>query len=84
MGEWQIHTEDEHVGWEISWAILIILGICYRPRIGFQQQGLISCSKSVAVPGNSPEWIVGLAVQAAASIPRLLRITHGSTTIAAA
>ena len=83
MGEGQIHTEDEHVGWVTLWALLIIFGICHLPCVGLQQPGPMSCSKSAVAPDSSPEWIVGLAILAAASIPQLLHITHDSTTIAA-
>lgn len=41
-----IHTEEEHVGWEMLQTIMIFRRYSL-PHIGFQQQGYISCSYKV-------------------------------------
>lgn len=41
-----IHTEEEHVGWEMLQTIMIFKRYSL-PHIGFQQQGYISCSYKV-------------------------------------
>lgn len=41
MGEWPIHTEEEHVGWEILWASLMVFGISQLPCVGYNNKGLL-------------------------------------------
>lgn len=58
LGMWRIHTEEEHVGWEILCTVLTVFGMYHLPCTGLQQQGqVLAPTRSAVDPGNSPEQV---------------------------